>query len=81
MKVGEKSPLSLGIFHFPPERKRALLTHLHPGASLERVQQETGWPVEVSQDLQVTPPPTEEELRVIREYDPQGFWTRRARPS
>jgi hypothetical protein len=31
-------------------------------------------------DAHETPPPTTDELRIIREIDPQGFWTRRGEP-
>jgi glutaconate CoA-transferase subunit B len=64
---------SLGVFEFPEER--AVLTSLHPGVALDRVRAETGWELETAGDLQETPPPTAEELQVIRRFDPQGFWT------
>ncbi len=35
-----------------------------------------GWPVRVSADLAATPPPSGEELRLIREVlDPEGRYT------
>jgi glutaconate CoA-transferase, subunit B len=36
----------------------------------------TGWKLRVSEDIAQTPEPTDEELKAIREYDKQGFWTR-----
>ena len=38
---------------------------------------ETGWPLRHASDLLETPPPTADELAIIRRYDPRGFWTGR----
>jgi glutaconate CoA-transferase subunit B len=64
---------SLGVFHFP--QGRAVLTHLHPGVTLEQVAAATGWELEVAPDLATTVPPTAQELEIIRKYDPERFWT------
>lgn len=62
----------LGQFDFANGRLR--LTHLHPGVSLERVQARTGFPLEVAPDLSTTQPPSEAELRALREQvDPHGL--------
>ena len=62
---------NLGQFDFAGGRMR--LTTLHPGVSLEKVQARTGFPLEVSPDLRETEPPTEEEVRLLREViDPLG---------
>jgi len=61
----------LGQFDFASGRLR--LTTLHPGVTLEKVQGRTGFPLEVSPDLHQTEPPTEEEVRLLREViDPLG---------
>jgi glutaconate CoA-transferase subunit B len=44
-----------------------MLTSIHPGISVEEVQDGVSWPLMISGDLQVTAPPTTEELRLIRE--------------
>jgi len=36
----------------------------------------TGWDLRVAASLHETLPPTDEELRLLRQFDPQGFWTR-----
>jgi len=47
---------------------------LHPGVSLEEVQDNCGFELLVSGELEITPPPTAEELRVLREeVDPDGY--------
>jgi glutaconate CoA-transferase, subunit B len=49
----------------------------HPASSVEEIAANTGWTLTVADDVRETQPPSAEELRIIREYDPQGFWTRR----
>jgi glutaconate CoA-transferase subunit B len=62
----------LGQFDFASGHLR--LTSLHPGVSLEKIQKKTGFPLEVAPDLVETPPPTAEELRLLREeIDPLGI--------
>jgi hypothetical protein len=36
----------------------------------------TGWKLRVADDLSLTPQPTTEELKAIRDYDKDGFWTK-----
>ena len=53
------------------------LDSLHPGATVEGVRDTIGWDVAIAQDLAATPPPTADELRLIREeLDPGGAYTR-----
>jgi glutaconate CoA-transferase subunit B len=62
----------LGQFDFANGRLR--LTSLHPGVELRHVQARTGFELELAPDLQPTPPPTPEELRLLREeIDPLGI--------
>ncbi len=61
----------LGEFDFPDGRMR--IASLHPGVDVARVQKHTGFPLEMSDHLQVTPSPTSLELDVLRhEVDPLG---------
>lgn len=65
---------NLGQFRFYPEPGRLVLTHVHPGITVEEVQENTGFPLMVSEELLETSPPTGEELRAIREeIDPLGI--------
>lgn len=66
------------VFGFDPERRTAVLRSYHPGFTPDEVQAATGWAVAVAPDCHQTPAPTAEELSIIREYDPQGFWTGRS---
>jgi len=53
----------------------AFLSNVHPGVSVDDVVANTGWKLRVADNVTDTPPPSEAELRAIREYDTQGFWT------
>lgn len=67
---------TLGIFRFDETTKEAYLHSYHPFSSAEEVREQTGWDLQVPDDVAETPAPSAEELRIIREYDPDGFWTR-----
>jgi glutaconate CoA-transferase, subunit B len=51
------------------------LVALHPGATAEQVQANTGFELLVAEDLQVTGQPTEHELTVLRDLDPDRLYT------
>jgi glutaconate CoA-transferase, subunit B len=66
----------LGIWHFGDDGEMRL-DFLHPGATLDEVRATIGWEPKISASLAVTPAPTAEELRLIREeLDPEGMYTR-----
>lgn len=69
---------TMAVFRFDQERGEALLESWHPGLDDEDVRRETGWALEAAPGAGPTPPPTAEELAVIRDLDPEGIWTRRA---
>lgn len=66
----------LGQFDFEgssPEHKMQLLSY-HAGSSIKRIQDKTGFDLEINPDVKETPPPSQEELRLIRqEIDPLGI--------
>ena len=66
---------TLGVFRFV--NGDAVLVSYHPTSSVDEIAQKTGWTLTVADDVHQTEPPSATELRIIREYDPQGFWTRR----
>jgi len=66
----------LGVWRFD-QTGEMRLDSLHPAATLDDVRATIGWAPKVAIDLAVTPPPTPEELRLIREeLDPGGAYTR-----
>jgi glutaconate CoA-transferase subunit B len=67
----------LGTYGFDEGTGEMTLLTLHPGVSLEDVRATMGWDPRVSPDLGETAPPTDEELRLIREeLDPAGVYTK-----
>ena len=58
----------------PDENGELVLTAVHPGVTVEEVQANTGWPLKAAANLRVTRPPSEEELRLLRELDPQNIY-------
>jgi glutaconate CoA-transferase subunit B len=66
---------TMAVFIFDPETGEALLQSYHPGTSIEQIQEQTDWPLRLAPSCRETKPPTEEELRLIRECDPHGVWT------
>ena len=63
---------------FRYEDGEAVLWSIHPGQSLDEVRDNVGWSdVRVRSGVDETAPPSTEVLRIIRDYDPDGFWTRR----
>ena len=56
--------------------------HSGLGVTLEQVKNEVGWDIKIASDLTETVPPTDEELRLLREeVDHQKIFTRRAEGS
>jgi glutaconate CoA-transferase subunit B len=66
---------TLGVFRF--EAGDAVLASYHATSSVENIRENTGWDLRVAKDVHVTEPPSPEVLRIIRDYDHDGFWTRR----
>jgi glutaconate CoA-transferase subunit B len=66
---------SMAIFSFDPLTREMVLTSYHPGTSVEQIRSETGWLLCVAEDVHETAPPSEDELRAVRKYDPKGVWT------
>jgi len=67
---------TLAVFTFDRENGEAMLQSSHPGTTIEQMQEQTSWKLQVAPDYTETVPPSAEELRVIRECDPEGVWTR-----
>jgi glutaconate CoA-transferase subunit B len=62
------------VFDFEEETKAMRLKSLHPGHTIEEVLDNTGFEVIVPADVPETPPPTEQELELLRTVvDPKGL--------
>jgi glutaconate CoA-transferase subunit B len=58
---------------FDPASHLARLATLHPGVSLDQVLEATGFKPILPPKLELTPPPTPEELAILRGLDPAGL--------
>ena len=63
----ERVITDLGVLQREPGTGELILTALHPGADVAEAIRETGWPLRVADCLDVTDPPTVEELRALHE--------------
>jgi glutaconate CoA-transferase subunit B len=63
------------IFRFDPESKEAYLDSVHPGVNVEDVVQGVSWDLKVAPEVKATPPPTEEQVRLIRLLDANRIYT------
>ncbi|PKN26049.1 MAG: 3-oxoadipate--succinyl-CoA transferase subunit B [Deltaproteobacteria bacterium HGW-Deltaproteobacteria-21] len=68
---------NLGIYSFAEGEMVLDSIHSRAGVSLEDIRSNTGWDIKVSKELRETVPPTQEELRLLREkVDPDGKFIR-----
>jgi glutaconate CoA-transferase subunit B len=59
----------LGVMTPDPVTKELTLTSIHPGVSVEKAIESTGWPLKVAPQLSTSEAPTETELRVLRDLN------------
>ncbi|WP_338676090.1 CoA-transferase [Streptomyces sp. SCSIO 30461] len=70
----------LGVFDFDTPDHSMRLVSVHPGVTVEQVQEATGFPLATADDVPHTREPTAAELRLIREViDPAGAREREVR--
>lgn len=64
----------LGVMGFDDETKEMTLLRVHPGVTVEEVVENTSFDLVIADDVGTTEPPTDEELRLLREeIDPSGI--------
>ena len=61
---------TLGVFGFDPDGRRLCLEALHPGVTSDRVAEQTGFEVLMPERAETTEPPSDDELAMLREIDP-----------
>jgi glutaconate CoA-transferase subunit B len=67
---------NLGVYRFGQDGEMSL-SSMHPGVTLDEIKGSTSWELKIGVDLVETPPPSAEELRIVREeLDPEGAYTR-----
>lgn len=65
---------TMAVLRFDPSSGEAYLASAHDGVRVEDLRAKTGWALAASEECAVTPGPSGDELRIIRECDPAGFW-------
>jgi acyl CoA:acetate/3-ketoacid CoA transferase beta subunit len=67
---------NLGCYDFENGEMTLKTIHSQCGITVEKVKEETGWELKVAPGLQDSTPPTDEELRILRErVDPTHMWS------
>ena len=56
----------LGILEPDPETRELVLTHVHPGTTVDAAVEATGWALRVAETVAESAPPTDEELTALR---------------
>jgi len=70
---------TLGLFHFDEQGEMVLKAH-NPAVSIQEVEEGVQWDLKILKDVRPLDPPSENELRVLREQvDPEGMYLRDAR--
>ena len=68
---------TMGVFRFEEDSKEMYLDSYHPGVNVGEIRDNVGWELKISPRLKETKPPTDTELRILREeVDPQGMYLR-----
>ncbi|MFW6113735.1 MAG: CoA-transferase subunit beta [Actinomycetota bacterium] len=60
-----------GVFRFDEDTDEIYLDGLFPGHTVEEVQEEVPWELKVADEVDIMPPPTREEVDLIRDFAPE----------
>jgi glutaconate CoA-transferase subunit B len=61
---------TLGVLGFDPDSRRMRIEATHAGVTVDQIREATGFPLETAGTVAVTEPPTEDELAMLRAFDP-----------
>ena len=64
---------NLGVFDFETPNHSMRLRSVHPGVTVDEVVEATGFSLVVPADVPTSRVPTEEELAIIEQLDPDGL--------
>ena len=65
---------TMGVYRFDEVTKEMYLAERFPGRSVEAVRANCSFDLKVAPDVKETEPPTQEELTILRNIDPTGFY-------
>jgi acyl CoA:acetate/3-ketoacid CoA transferase beta subunit len=63
----------LAVYDFDEQTKRLRLLAIHPGVTVEQVQENSSFEILIPAEVRVSEPPSLEERRLLREIDPLGM--------
>ncbi|MDD2695997.1 MAG: CoA-transferase subunit beta [Anaerolineales bacterium] len=63
----------LGVYGFDEATRQIELLSLHPGVTLQQVQEASAMDIRSAGDLATSAPPTAEEMAILKEIDPTGL--------
>ncbi len=64
----------LAILGFDEKSRDMKVVALHPGVTAKEIQDNTGFELIIERNVETTPPPTEDELKVLRHLDPDRLY-------
>jgi glutaconate CoA-transferase subunit B len=62
---------TLGILGFDPETRRMRVEAIHPGVTVQQVRDNTGFELGEAEGVETTAPPSDDELAMLRDLDPE----------
>jgi glutaconate CoA-transferase subunit B len=65
---------TMGVYKFDDVTKEMYLAEYYPGQSVDKVRANCGFDLNVASDVKETEPPTQEEIEILRNIDPTGFY-------
>ena len=66
----------LGVYGFDDATKTIRLLAIHPGVTVEDIQANSSFAIQVAEPLETSLAPTPDERRILREIDPTGLLIR-----
>jgi len=63
----------LGVYGFEQESKQMTLLSVHPGVTVDQIQENSDFEIIVPKHVSVTTPPSQKELIILKEIDPAGM--------
>ena len=67
---------TMAVYKFDEVTKEMVLTEYFPGQSVEKVRANCSFDLNIADDVRETESPTEEEIALLRNIDPTGFYLR-----
>ncbi len=65
---------TMGVYRFDESTKEMYLAEYFPGQSVEKVKAACSWDLKVSPNVIECASPTDDELKILRNIDPSGFY-------